>query len=63
MSGDRFGDISITPVVASWRELRDCFRVGWGAGRAIPMPRTEESRRARRGGCIAGMTRKPARAS
>ena len=27
------GDISITPVVASWQEPRDCFRVGRGARR------------------------------
>jgi hypothetical protein len=59
----RFGDISTTPIVASWHEPGDCFREGRGAGRAIAMPRTEESRRARRDGCIPGVMRKPARAS
>jgi hypothetical protein len=34
-----YGDISITPVVASWHEPRDCFRVGRGTSRAIAMPR------------------------
>ena len=46
-AGDGVGDISITPVVASWHEPRDCFRVGRGTGRAIAMPRTQPSRRAR----------------
>ena len=36
---ERFGEISITAVVASWHGPRDCFRVGRGAGRAIAMPR------------------------
>jgi hypothetical protein len=36
-----FGDISITPVVASWHEPRNCFRVGRGAGRAMAMPRKD----------------------
>ena len=34
------GDISIMPVLASWHEPRDCFRVRRGAGGAIAMPRT-----------------------
>ena len=33
------GDILITPVVATWHERRDCFRVDRGADRAIAMPR------------------------
>ena len=32
VSSLRFGDISITPVVASWHEPRACFRVGRGVG-------------------------------
>ena len=44
-SGECFGDISITPVVASWHEPRDCFRVGRDAGRAIAMPRRHSSAR------------------
>jgi hypothetical protein len=30
-----FGDLAIAPVVASSDEPLDCFRVGWGAGRAL----------------------------
>ena len=48
-----FGDISITPVVASWHELRDCYRVGRGAGRAIAMPRSRSRRPSRRCDCFA----------
>jgi len=43
-AGDAYGDISITPVVASWREPRDCFGVGRVVGRAIAMPRRGQSR-------------------
>jgi hypothetical protein len=39
-----YGDISITPVVASWREPRDCIHVGRGAGGAIAMPHGSDSR-------------------
>jgi hypothetical protein len=56
------GDISITPVVASSHEPRDCLRVGRDAGRAIAKPRAQKSRRARRDGCIAREMRKPNRA-
>jgi hypothetical protein len=44
---ESYGDISITPVVASWHEPRDCYRVGRGTGRAIAMPRTQPSCRGR----------------
>ena len=44
-----YGVISITPVVASWHEPRNCFRVGRGTGRAIAMPRTRSHHPSHRG--------------
>jgi hypothetical protein len=55
---DWFGDNSITPVVASWHEPRDCFRVGRGTGRAIATPRTQPSCRMRADACVTGMIHK-----
>ena len=45
----RNGDISITPVVASWHEPHDRLCVGRGAGRAIAMPRMRSPTRRRLG--------------
>jgi hypothetical protein len=62
-AGECNGDVSITGIAESWHAARDRIRaaqaVGRGAERAIAMPRTQQSRRARRDGCIAGMMRKP----
>jgi hypothetical protein len=65
---DRQDDVAVALAFAriqarAGRDPRECFRSGARSGCAAAMPRTEESRRARRHGCIAREMRKPNRAT